>query len=181
VGVAGLALGLAYSAPPIRLCARGLGELDVAVTHSFLVILAGIASQGGPLHSSIAWLLAGPLCLAVLPSITLAGFPDFEADAATGKRTLAVRLGRRSAGLFAGACAVAAAVFPVCLTGGAFPWLWWTSVPAIPHALWLCWHLRRYIRAGTPAGRIDVLLIIGLNFMLWFCLVPLAALLLQGR
>ena len=47
LGFLGLLLGLAYSLPPLRLCARGLGELDVALTHSFLVVLAGYASQGG--------------------------------------------------------------------------------------------------------------------------------------
>jgi putative NADPH-quinone reductase/1,4-dihydroxy-2-naphthoate octaprenyltransferase len=176
VAAVGLGLGVAYSAPPIRLCARGLGELNVAVTHSFLVVLAGYASQAGSLSSATPWLLALPLGLAVLPSITLAGFPDFEADQATGKRTLAVRWDRHRAAIFAASAALCAAVLPLCITGPAGAWLWWAALPAIPHAVWLAVRLRRYTQAGSPPGRIDALLVIALTFMLWFCIVPLGAL-----
>ena len=181
VAAIGLALGVAYSAPPIRLCARGLGELNVAVTHSFLVVLAGFASQAGPLTSATPWLLALPLALAVLPSITLAGFPDFEADDAAGKRTLAVRLGRHRAAIFAAVSALCAALLPLCLTGPVLAWLWWTALPAIPHAIWLTVRLRRFMQNGSPPGRIDALLVIALTFMIWFCIVPLTVLLLSAR
>ena len=181
LGAIGLVMGVVYSAPPLRLCARGLGEFNVAITHSFLAVLAGYALQGGPLLSAIPWLLALPLCLAVLPAITLAGFPDFEADAATGKRTLAVRLGRQRAANFATGCALCAAVLPLCITGPAHAWLWWTALPAIPHAVWLAMRLRRFTACGSPPGRIDALLILALAFMIWFCLVPLIAMLLHAR
>lgn len=174
VGVIGLALGLAYSAPPVQLCARGLGELNVALTHSFLVVLAGYASQGAPLFSPAPWLLALPLAIAVLPSITLAGFPDFEADKATGKRTLAVRIGRKRAAAFAAGCALAAAFLPLILPSPAYDWQRWAVLPAIPQAAWLAAKLRRFVRAGAPPGRIDALLVIALTFVLWFCIVPLA-------
>ncbi|WP_156346060.1 hypothetical protein [Verrucomicrobium spinosum] len=42
-----LGLGLSYSAPPLRLASRGLGELTVALTHSVIVLLIGYASQAG--------------------------------------------------------------------------------------------------------------------------------------
>jgi putative NADPH-quinone reductase/1,4-dihydroxy-2-naphthoate octaprenyltransferase len=181
VAAVGLALGVAYSAPPIRLSARGVGELNVAVTHSFLVVLAGFVSQAGSLLSATPWLVALPLGLAVLPSITLAGFPDLEADQATGKRTLAVRWGRQRAAIFAGTAAVCAAFLPLCIAGQARPWLWWAALPAIPHAIWLVVRLRRYAQAGSPPGRIDAFLVVALTFMLWICLVPLGVLLFGAR
>ena len=176
LGGIGLALGMSYSAPPARLCARGLGEFNVAITHSFLVVLAGFAAQGGTLLTGTPWLMALPLFVAVLPAITLAGFPDFEADEATGKRTLAIRLGRHRAAQFARGCALGAALLPLCVFGPAHPWLWWTALPSIPHALRLDARLRGFIRSGCPAGRIDALLVLALSFMVWFCLVPLIVL-----
>ena len=179
LGIVGLALGLAYSAPPVRLCARGLGELNVAVTHSFLVVLAGFALQGAAIFLAVPWALSLPLCLAVLPAIILAGFPDYEADEATGKCTLAVRIGRKGAAILAGTIALSAAVLPLFMDHLARGWMWWVAIPAIPHAAWLCRRLRTYLRAGTPPGRIDALLILALTFMIWFAAVPLAAILLR--
>ena len=181
VAAVGLGLGVAYSAPPMRLSARGLGEINVAVTHSFLVVLAGYVSQAGSLFSATPWLLALPLGLAVLPSITLAGFPDLAADQATSKRTLVVRWGRQRAAIFAGSAAWCAALLPLCIAGPARAWLWWTAIPAIPHALWLTVRLRRFIQAGSPPGRIDALLVIALTLMVWFCIVPLGVLLFRAR
>src|SRR5690606_1963414 len=83
---AGLVLGvltvlaLGYTAPPLELSYRGLGERDVGITHSFGVLLCGFVLQGGAWSAPEPWLLALPLCLAVLPGITLAGAPDHDAD-----------------------------------------------------------------------------------------------------
>ena len=173
----GLALGIGYSAPPVRLSARGLGELAVAIAHSFFLLLAGWLSQEGLLSASTPYVLALPLGLAVLPSIILAGFPDYEADEATGKRTLAIRWGRYRAAILAGSCALLAVLAPICLAPFAPHWHWWCVIPAAPHAGWLCWELRRYLVSGCPPGRIDRLLSLSLTFMFWFCVVPLAALL----
>ena len=40
-------LAIGYTVPPLKLCWRGLGEIDVGVTHSLGVILCGYAFQGG--------------------------------------------------------------------------------------------------------------------------------------
>ena len=90
-----LLLALGYTVPPLKLCWRGLGELDVGATHSLGVMLCGYLLQGGAWRDAFPWLASVPLFLAILPSIMLAGFPDLEADRAVGKGTLAVRLGHR--------------------------------------------------------------------------------------
>lgn len=177
LGIVGLVsvLALGYTVPPLRLSYRGLGELDVSLTHSAGAILAGYVFQGGAWHAPLPWLLSVPLFVAVLPSIILAGVPDREADAAAGKRTLAVRIGRRGAARAAMACTGSA----VMVAGI------WHSLPAteglygglllgvVPHAAWLLVRLYRYLRRPAPPARIDRLMALSLAFMLWFALVPL--------
>ena len=90
-------LALGYTIPPLKLSYRGWGELDVAITHSFGVILCGFHFQGGYILNAIPWFLSLPLFFAIFPSIILAGIPDYDADKAIGKKTLAVRLGPRQA------------------------------------------------------------------------------------
>src|SRR5262249_20601131 len=90
-------LAIGYTVPPLRFCWRGLGELDVGVTHSLGVILCGYAFQGGAWTNAWPWLIAIPLFFAILPAITLSGIPDHAADRAVGKGTIAVRLGPRVA------------------------------------------------------------------------------------
>src|SRR5690606_28479854 len=138
---------LGYTIPPLKLSYRGLGELDVGITHSFGVILCGYHFQGGNLHDPFPWLLSIPLFLAILPSIILSGIPDYEADKAASKKTLAVRLGRKSA-------VVLAMVFVVfsALTAAGFhiynilPNAYGNFVYLIiPHALFLFYALRNYL------------------------------------
>jgi 1,4-dihydroxy-2-naphthoate octaprenyltransferase len=91
IGAAGLAIGWMYSAPPFALMARGLGE--VAVATGFLLVVAGAAYvQSGALDTGV--LVAGAsYALLVANLLFVNEFPDREADAGAGKRTLVVRLG----------------------------------------------------------------------------------------
>lgn len=168
-------LAIGYTAPPLKLCYRGLGELDVAVTHSIGVILCGYVFLGGAWNDALPWLLSLPLLLAIMPSITLSGIPDLEADAAAGKRTLAVRLGQRGALIvcliFTWLAAGAALVWHLMdLAGGAFAGI---AYVAIPHAALLSWLLYKRIESGKPPGRIDGLMAASLTYVLWFGLFPL--------
>lgn len=168
-------LAIGYTAPPLKLCYRGLGELDVAFTHSIVVILCGYVFLGGAWNDAQPWLLSLPLLLAIMPSITLSGIPDAEADAAAGKRTLAVRLGQRGALMvcliFTLLAAGAALTWQIMnLVGGAFAGI---AYVVIPHAALLSWLLLKRIESGKPPGRIDGLMAASLTYVLWFGLFPL--------
>lgn len=173
--VLGVILAVGYTAPPLKLCYRGLGELDVAVTHSLGVILCGYVFLGGAWNDPLPWFLSVPLLLAILPSITLSGIPDLEADAAAAKRTLAVRLGQRGALMFSLIftllAAGAAVIWQVMnLADGAFAG---SAYVIVPHAALVGWLLFKRMRSGKPPGRIDGLMAASLTYVLWFGLFPL--------
>lgn len=91
IGAAGLTLAWAYSTPPLWLVARGFGEITIA-TVWLLVVVGADGVMRGAVDASAA--IAGlPLALLVANILYVNQFPDLEADATVGKRTLVVRLG----------------------------------------------------------------------------------------
>ncbi|HEY0466642.1 MAG TPA: prenyltransferase [Polyangiaceae bacterium] len=89
-----IALSWFYSAPPLRLLSRGLGEATTALVVTLLTPLLGFYLQRGTLE----W----PLLLACFPIVCLQfsmlltiELPDAAGDAAQGKQTLVVRNGPR--------------------------------------------------------------------------------------
>ncbi|MXV63289.1 NAD(P)H dehydrogenase [Natronorubrum sp. JWXQ-INN-674] len=177
VGLAVLALG--YTAPPLELSYRTLGEVTVAWTHSVGVLLIGFVALGGSWQTPYPWLLGVPFLLSVLPSITLAGVPDYAADRAAGKRTIAVRFGIDRAAMVAMVTALLAALT-------ASVWYWQGVVPeaygpaiylSMPHALGLCWLLHRRLEDAAGPQRIDGLMAASLSYIAWFAVVPLLGLL----
>lgn len=124
IGLAGLLLVWAYSAPPLQLMSRGLGELAVALAWFLVVVGADLVQRRhwAPAPASAATGFAAMVAALLL----INGVPDAAGDARVGKRTLAVRLGPAGAW----------ALYTV-LTLGAHLWLllsvWWHAVP--PQAL----------------------------------------------
>jgi 1,4-dihydroxy-2-naphthoate polyprenyltransferase len=94
---AALGLAWAYSAPPLRLHSRGLGEFDTAIIVTLLVPLAGYGLQTGGIDAAAAMAVL-PLCFLQFAMILAVEFPDERGDAAVGKRTLVVRMGPNRAG-----------------------------------------------------------------------------------
>lgn len=94
--LATIPLAWAYSAPPLRLAARGLGELTTAVVVTLLTPLAGYTLQTGRLEASVITPLLPLACLQFAMLLAIE-FPDAAGDEATGKRTLVVRLGAPAA------------------------------------------------------------------------------------
>jgi 1,4-dihydroxy-2-naphthoate octaprenyltransferase len=87
-----LALAWSYSAPPLRLHSRGLGELTTALVVTLLTPLLGFYLQAAALRTELflATLPVSGLQFAMLLAIE---FPDAAGDALGGKRTLVVRRG----------------------------------------------------------------------------------------
>lgn len=91
-----LVLSWGYSAPPLRLAGRGVGELATGVIVGLLVpatvlVGAGVLPSRELDAATLAWLALVPLALQVAAFVIVLGVPDAAGDAATGKRTVAVR------------------------------------------------------------------------------------------
>ena len=167
-------LALGYTIPPLRLSYRGLGEVTVGITHSFAVVVSGYIFQGGLISDAFPWLLSIPIFLAVLPSIILAGIPDYDADKQAAKKSLAVRLGKKGAAWLAIIFTVISAMVMLFfkelnLVKGAYNNLMWVVVP---HAFLLIYMLVKYIKNPQPPNRIDLLLVCALTYLIWFALIP---------
>jgi 1,4-dihydroxy-2-naphthoate polyprenyltransferase len=125
LGLAGLLLVWAYSAPPLKLMSRGLGELAVALAWFLVVVGADYVQrrQFFVIPASVAINFAALVAALLL----INGVPDAPADARVGKRTLAVRLGPTGT-----------AALYTALTLGAHAWLGLSVGLLIPptEALW---------------------------------------------
>jgi 1,4-dihydroxy-2-naphthoate polyprenyltransferase len=135
IGVAGIAVGVAYTAPPLKLVYRGLGELAVAIGFGPIMLLGAYVVQTGEL----AW---EPFVLSLVPGILIAlilyvnEIPDRRSDAETDKRTLPVRLAPET--VRTGYLLAAAAAFGIVVVGvaiGLFPWPTLVALAAVPIAL----------------------------------------------
>jgi 1,4-dihydroxy-2-naphthoate octaprenyltransferase len=91
-GLAGIALGAAYSMPAIRLSGRGLGELAVGIAFGIVPVLGATWLQSGVVDAASVG-AAVAVAAWVTAILTINEVPDMEADAATGKRTIPVRMG----------------------------------------------------------------------------------------
>lgn len=106
IGAAGLLIGWTYSAPPLQLMSRGLGEVAVALAWSLIVVGAAyVQQQQFDLLPALCAISYGLMAANIL---IVNGFPDAASDAQTGKRTLVVRLGPARAALAYGGFALAA-------------------------------------------------------------------------
>jgi 1,4-dihydroxy-2-naphthoate octaprenyltransferase len=120
LGVVGLGLAYFYHAPPFHLSYRGLGELAVAACYGPLICGGTYLVQRGAIPTSIL-LLSLPLGLLVGAFLWINEYPDFAADAASGKRTLVVRLGRRAGAIGFAAIGVTAALVLALLPAAGLP------------------------------------------------------------
>ena len=132
--VAGIVLSVAYTSPPLRLKARGLGEPDVLVVWGPLMIAGTYFSAVGelPWQVWVASLPYGLLCTTVLMGKHIDKLPY---DEETGTRTLPVILGDERArsltvALLVGfyvvtglAVAIGALPWPTLLVAGGLPLL----------------------------------------------------------
>lgn len=171
-------LAIGYTLPPLALSHRGLGEVDVALTNGLAVLVFGFIAHGGGLGTALPWLVGLPLSVAILPAILLAGIPDHDADAGSGKRTLVVMIGiRGSLWLAAASLFVAVALAALLHHAAGIEALGGVAAFAGLHAIALAPALLREAERGPRARRIDGLIAATLTFILWFGLIPLVNLL----
>jgi 1,4-dihydroxy-2-naphthoate polyprenyltransferase len=127
LGMLGLFFAWAYSAPPLALMKRGLGELTVGLTWMLVVVGADYVQRGH--FFFMPWVVALSFGCLISNILLINGFPDAQADALVGKRTLVVRMGPRLA-----------AYLYLCHAVLSYAWLVW-GVWALIHPAPVLWGL----------------------------------------
>jgi 1,4-dihydroxy-2-naphthoate octaprenyltransferase len=96
IGVLGFVLSIGYTAPPLKLVYRGIGEVAVAIGFGPLMLVGAYVVQS---RGELSWEpLAASIPVALLVALILYvnEIPDRRADARAGKGTLPVRFSSRT-------------------------------------------------------------------------------------
>ncbi len=153
IGVASIVCGIAYTGGPFPLAYHGLGDVFVFLFFGLVAVGATYFVQAGVWTGEA--LLAGAAVGALAANILVVNnYRDVETDAAAGKRTLVVKLGRRAARWqHAISIAVALAVPVVFAVREANGWrmLPWLVLP-------MAWGQMRRLKAAREAGELIALL-----------------------
>jgi len=122
LGIIGAATGFFYTAPPLKLGYRGLGEVFVLLDFGLLPVLGAhyVQTRSFSAGPAVAGVVVGLLMANVL---WINQFQDADADAAAGKRHCVVRLGRRASSRVH--AALFALAYTVVVTG-----VVWRALPA---------------------------------------------------
>ena len=138
-----LLLAWSYSAPPLRLHSRGVGELVVALLVPGLTVLVGYYLQAGRL-ALLPFLAAVPLVLFQFLMVLTIEFPDLSGDAAAGKATLVVRLGGERAAYLLLAILALSYLLLLPLTAAGLPERasLWVALFTLPLSHWFAWQVR---------------------------------------
>lgn len=123
LGLAGLGGGLLYSAVPVKLSYRGLGEIVIFLLFGPLVVAGSYLCQTGRLEV-FPFVVSVPCGLLVLAILLVNEVLDVKWDGLAGKRTLVVRLGERRG----------YSLFLICYFG-AYAWLLAGTVAGIYNPL----------------------------------------------
>lgn len=97
VGIIGVALAHFYTAPPVKLAYRGLGEMAIALAFGVLPVVGAYYVQA----ETFSWrvvVASLPITFAVVLVLWVNQVVDFKPDRDTGKRNLVVVMGPRTAG-----------------------------------------------------------------------------------
>ena len=143
IGVAGVVISLAYTAPPLRLVHRGIGEIAVALGFGPIMVLGSYFVQAQRLSFEAVY-ASIPVALLIALVLYVNEIPDRAGDAAAGKRTMPVRLSKDAviAG-YAGAVGLVYALVAVGAATGILPVPTIIALATIPIAIRVTQALRR--------------------------------------
>jgi 1,4-dihydroxy-2-naphthoate octaprenyltransferase len=96
LGALAILTGYFYTAEPLKLSYRSLGELAIWFTCGWLATALGYYLQTGEINAIVS-LVSLPGATSVFLLILINEIPDIASDSLSGKRNLAVTLGKRNA------------------------------------------------------------------------------------
>ena len=167
IGLCSILAGVAYTGGPYPLGYHGLGDVFVMIFFGFVAVCGTVFVQTGAVPA-LAWLAAVPIGAIATGVLVVNNVRDRLTDVKAGKRTLAVRFGRRAGVIEYGALLALAYAAPVAAVLGLYrsPWVLLPLV-SLPVALRLLRTLA--VTEGKPlnaclAGTAKLLLIYGALF-----------------
>ncbi|MBW2999615.1 1,4-dihydroxy-2-naphthoate octaprenyltransferase [Candidatus Woesearchaeota archaeon] len=95
IGVAGLLGGFFYTAPPLKIGYRGVGEIVIALCFGVLPVLGAYYVQAQA-FSLTAFLASIPVAVLIGLVLFINEFPDYDADKKVGKKTIVVIMGKEN-------------------------------------------------------------------------------------
>ncbi|WP_104987276.1 1,4-dihydroxy-2-naphthoate polyprenyltransferase [Sorangium cellulosum] len=114
IGVVSILSGVAYTGGPYPLGYHGLGDVFVFVFFGLVAVCGTAFVQLGHVPA-LAWAAAVPVGALATAVLVVNNVRDRETDVVAGKRTLAVRLGRRAGVIEYGMLLAAAYAVPIAL------------------------------------------------------------------
>jgi 1,4-dihydroxy-2-naphthoate polyprenyltransferase len=121
LGLIGLFISVAYTAPPLRLVHRGLGEIGVGLGFGPVMALGAYYVQAKT-YSGEAVYASLPVAILIALVLYVNEVPDRPGDAKAGKRTLPVRFSKQTViALYVGAVAAAGGLILGGSTSGLLP------------------------------------------------------------
>jgi len=135
LGLFGLAAAYLYSASPVQLMSKGLGELTIFLAFGPILSLGAYYAITGRV-SPAGFYLGLPLGFLITAILWINEFPDLEADTAAAKEHLVARLGlRRSRLVYAGLMLAPFLSLPLLMELFDFPGHLFAGLVALPLAV----------------------------------------------
>jgi 1,4-dihydroxy-2-naphthoate octaprenyltransferase len=153
-------VGWQYSVPPLQLAWRGFGAVANAVLGGVVLPLYGYATVAGPLTGTAA-LATLPFALVVFVNLLETTWPDREADAAVGKRTLVVRWPARTVHALYVIGSLAAAGTAVVLRTDVLPRR--VARAALVPMVGLVWGIARFTGRETPLPAVVTMVLVAVS------------------
>lgn len=180
IGVIGVLLSVFYTAPPLRLVHRGLGELTTALGFGPVMVLGAYVVQAEKL-SLEAFVVSVPVAILIALILYVNEIPDRSSDASVGKRTLPARLSQEivTRGFLAAALAAFAVVL-VAGVAGVIPRPTLLALAGLPLALSVYAGIRKhysspYVLMAVMGRNVQLHLLVGVLLFSGYIVAVLAA------
>jgi len=135
LGLFGLAAAYLYSAAPVQLMSKGLGEMTIFLAFGPMLTLGAYYAITGQI-ATVGFYLGLPLAFLITAILWINEFPDLEADRAAAKEHLVVRLGLdRSRQVYAGLMLAPFISLPILMALFRLPGHLFAGLVALPVAV----------------------------------------------
>ncbi|NMC58596.1 MAG: prenyltransferase [Candidatus Methanofastidiosa archaeon] len=169
----GVILGVSYTAPPLKLSYRGLGELDVAFIHGFYVIFCGYVFQKGILDFQVIMPISIPIFFSSLAGVSLAGLPDIKSDIIVSKKSIAVLIGPKKSLYLSMICSIITGIYGIFLWQFFISWHFSYLYLLIPiYSLILGYIILRLIKTDRIDLEIDKLIMMAMFMISLSSFIP---------